>query len=144
VLGLDNVPLELPIAGAGSRTLAASSTAAEMLRAALIRLRRRHRPVLVNLQDPDLVRLALGVPENTAGAFAKVAALEILLANGRLGKRLRHAGVTVVAAAADQLAWRALDAYLATAMGASAPQRRSAQSEGQRPSSTSMSEPSGS
>ena len=118
--------------------------AAEMLRAALLRLRRRHRPLLVNLQDPDLMRLALGVPASAAEAFAKVSAVEILLANGRLGKRLRRGGIAVVAASADQLAWRTLQAYLGAVAGASAPQRRSAQSDGHAPPTGSISEPSGS
>jgi uncharacterized protein (DUF58 family) len=86
--------------------------AAELLRAALLRLARKHRPILVNLEDPDLVRLALGVPERTEQAFAKASSLEMLLANRRLGRRLQRAGIAVAVAAADQLAWRALESYL--------------------------------
>ena len=87
--------------------------AAELLRRAILELERRHRPILVNLQDPELVRLALGAPRAPADAFAKVSALEILLANRRLGARLRHAGVRVVSTSADRLALEALEAYLA-------------------------------
>ena len=44
--------------------------AAELLRAALICLRRRHRRILINLEDPDLVALALGIPATPEEAFA--------------------------------------------------------------------------
>lgn len=87
--------------------------AAELLREAVLRLERRHRPILLNLEDPELVALARGRPETEDDVFAKVAALEILLGNRRLGKRLRHAGVRVVNTPADRLALEALEAYLA-------------------------------
>ena len=83
----------------------------------MLRLERRHRPVLINLQDPELVALAVGEPRTAAGAFAKVSALEILLANRRLGTRLRHAGVRVVNTSADRLALEALEVYLAMFRG---------------------------
>ena len=81
------------------------------------------------------MRLALGVPERTEEAFAKVSSLEMLLANRRLGRRLQRAGIAVAVAAADQLAWRTLESYLT----ASQPQRRAPaqkglQSSGQTPS----------
>ena len=69
--------------------------------------------MLINLQDPELVHLAEGEPETVDNAFAKVSALEILLANRRLGARLRHAGVRVVNTSADRLALETLEAYLA-------------------------------
>lgn len=87
--------------------------AAELLRQAVLRLERRHRPILVNLQDPEVLGLALGSPENPEDAFAKVAALDIVDANRRLGRRLRKAGVRVVETAADRLALETLEAYLA-------------------------------
>jgi uncharacterized protein (DUF58 family) len=87
--------------------------AAEVLRQAVLRLERRHRPILINLEDPELLALAHGVPETPAEAFAKVSALEILLANRRLGSELRHAGIRVVGTAADRLALEALRNYLA-------------------------------
>jgi uncharacterized protein (DUF58 family) len=113
--------------------------AAELLRTALLRLARKHRPILVNLEDPNLVRLALGVPERTEAAFAKVSSLEMLLANRRLGRRLQRAGIAVAVAAADQLAWRTLESYLS----ASRPPRhraaqRDLQSSGHTPSSGTM------
>jgi uncharacterized protein (DUF58 family) len=86
--------------------------AAELLREALLGLGRKYRPLLINLEDPDLVRLALGIPASAEEAFAKASSLEMLLANRRLGRRLQRAGVAVAAAAADQLAWKALAAYL--------------------------------
>ena len=101
--------------------------AAELLRTALVRLGRKHRPVLVNLEDPDLVRLALGVPTRPEEAFAKTSALEMLLANRRLGRRLRRAGIAVAVAAADQLAWTVLESYLQ----ASAPRRGQGAVQGQ-------------
>jgi uncharacterized protein (DUF58 family) len=87
--------------------------AADLLRQAVLRLERRHRPILINLEDPELIGLARGAPKNVAQAFAKVSALEIQLANRRLATELRHAGVRVVNAAADRLALEALEAYLA-------------------------------
>lgn len=87
--------------------------AADLLRQAVLRLERRHRPILINLEDPELIGLARDAPETVAQAFAKVSALEIQLANRRLGAELRHAGVRVVGAPADRLALEALEAYLA-------------------------------
>lgn len=87
--------------------------AAELLRRSVLRLERRHRPILINLQDPEIVALAEGAPTTPAEAFAKSQALEILLANRRLGTRLRHAGIRVVSTSADRLALEALEAYLA-------------------------------
>ncbi len=86
--------------------------AAELLREAVLGLRRKHRPILVNLEDPELRRLAQGAPATTEEAFAKVASLGILLANRGLGRRLRHAGIRVASASADQIAWEALASYL--------------------------------
>jgi uncharacterized protein (DUF58 family) len=88
--------------------------AAELLRESLVAMARRHRPVLVNLEDPQLVRLALGRPQTPEEAFAKVASLEILLANRRLVRGLRRSGIRVASAPADRLAWETLSAYLAT------------------------------
>ncbi len=91
--------------------------AAELLRRAVLRLERRHRPILINLQDPELVALGTGLPETAEDVFAKVSALDILLANRRLGARLRHAGIRVVNTSADRLALEALEAYLAMFRG---------------------------
>ena len=99
--------------------------AAELLRTALLRLARKHRP------DPRQPRGSRPRPpgprdaRRTEEAFAKVSSLEMLLANRRLGRRLQRAGIAVAVAAADQLAWRTLESYLS----ASRP-RRSGRSEG--------------
>jgi uncharacterized protein (DUF58 family) len=100
--------------------------ATELLREALLGLGRRHRPLLINLEDPDLVRLATGMPDSPEEAFAKTSSLEMLLANRRLGRRLQRAGIAVVAAPADQLAWKTLVAYLGLWAGRGAAARRSA------------------
>jgi MoxR-like ATPase len=91
--------------------------AAELLRHAVLRLERRHQPILINLQDPELLALANCEPDIPAEAFAKISAMEILLANRRLGGELRHAGIRVVSPAADRLALEALGAYLALFQG---------------------------
>jgi uncharacterized protein (DUF58 family) len=114
--------------------------AAELLREALVGLARRHRPILINLEDPGLVRLAFGVPATVEEAFAKVSSLEMLLANRRLAQRLKRAGILVAAAAADQLAWKTLEAYLGLTRAAprsARAQRRSSQVAGQEPFSSS-------
>lgn len=87
------------------------------LREALARLARRHRAVFVNLEDPELAALARRPPADVAQAFAKVSALEILLGNRRLARRLRRTGIRVVHASADQLAWGAIEAWMATRSG---------------------------
>ncbi len=89
--------------------------AAELLRESLLRLRRRHRVILMNLEDPELAQLALGQPATVEEAFAKTAALEVLLANRRLGRQLRRAGIHVVTTPADRLTWGGLEAYLSLA-----------------------------
>lgn len=86
--------------------------AADLLRQAMLRLERRHRPILLNLEDPELIALAYGAPQKPEAAFAKVAALEILQSNRRLATQLRHAGIRVVNCPADRLALEALEAYL--------------------------------
>jgi uncharacterized protein (DUF58 family) len=95
--------------------------ATELLREGLLRLRRRHRPILVNLEDRELSSLALGAPSSPEEAFAKVSGLEILLANRRLARRLRHAGIDVVVTVAAELVWDTLEAYLVS----SGPRQRS-------------------
>jgi uncharacterized protein (DUF58 family) len=94
--------------------------AAELLRESLLRLGRRHRALLVNLEDPELRQLAAAPPVTTAQAFAQVASLEIQLANRRLARHLRRGGVQVVNSPADRLALETLEAYLAVFRGAAA------------------------
>jgi len=85
---------------------------AEILQEALRRLRRRHRPVLVNLEDASVRRLAEAAPADSAEAYAKLAALEILLRNRDLATELRRRGIPAVAAPADRLALESLETYL--------------------------------
>jgi uncharacterized protein (DUF58 family) len=87
--------------------------AAELLRESLLRLGRRHRALLLNLEDPELRALAAAEPETPPQAFAQVASLEIQLANRRLARHLRRGGIRVVNTPADRLALEALEAYLA-------------------------------
>jgi len=85
---------------------------AELLREALLALRRQHRPLLVHLEDPDITRLALQSPATAIEAYAKVSALEILLGNRRLSTWLRHSGIEALSTSADRLTLDTLDAYL--------------------------------
>ena len=94
--------------------------AAELLRESLLRLGRRHRTLLLNLEDPELRRLATAAPETAPQAFAQVASLEILLANRRLARHLRRGGIRVVNTPADRLALEALEAYLSVYRSAAA------------------------
>ena len=93
---------------------------AELLRRGLQALVRRHRVLLVNLEDADLSRLAWGPPSSALEAFAKVSALEILEANRELAVLLRRSGITVASAPSDRLALETLDAYLDRARGPAA------------------------
>ncbi|MCB1055096.1 MAG: DUF58 domain-containing protein [Acidobacteria bacterium] len=94
-------------------TSVADLAAGELLRDSLLQLERRHRPLLVNLRDPDLETLARRPPTSPEEAFAQVSALEILLANRRLARHLRRAGIRIVETPADRLALDALESYLA-------------------------------
>ncbi len=91
--------------------------AAELLRDSLLRLERRHRPLLINLEDPQIRDLAHQRPQRPEEAFAQASALEILLANRRLARQLRRSGIRVVNTAADRLALETLEAYLSLFRG---------------------------
>lgn len=86
--------------------------AVERLRTAVLALGRRYRTLLVNLEDPRVSELAHGAPGDVPGAYAKAAAMEILLANRKLGRRLRRAGTFTVTTPADRLASETLQGYL--------------------------------
>lgn len=90
---------------------------ADLLREALLRLRRRHRPLLINLEDPVVRALAEGVPTGPAEAYAKLASLEIILRNRQLARQLRRSGIASVSASADALALETLEAYFALLSG---------------------------
>lgn len=85
---------------------------AEQLASALAALAQRHRPLLVNLEDPGLVAWARSIPADVEGAFAKTSALGLAHANHALTTRLRSQGIDVVAAPADGLALAVLQRYL--------------------------------
>ncbi len=91
--------------------------AAELLRESLLRLAVRHRPLLLNLEDPDLRRLAVAAPASAEEAFAQVAAMEIILGNRRLATHLRRGGIRVITSSAEQLALSTLESYLALIRG---------------------------
>ncbi|HEY0557202.1 MAG TPA: DUF58 domain-containing protein [Thermoanaerobaculia bacterium] len=97
--------------------------AAELLRESLLRLGRRHRALLLNLEDPELRALAADPPATPAAAFAQVASLGVQLANRRLSRHLRRGGVRVVNTPADRLALEALEAYLSIFRGTAASAR---------------------
>lgn len=86
--------------------------AADSVRDALGILRKRHRPILVNLEDPDLHRLGLSPAHTSLEAFARTGALGILAGNRKMATRLRHAGVSVASVSAKDLASQTLQLYL--------------------------------
>jgi uncharacterized protein (DUF58 family) len=110
---------ELAVRGEGRRATVvlfssvADLGAADLLREALLRLETRHRPLLVNLEDPELQTLARARASGVPEAFAKVSALGILVANRQLVRRMRRHGIRVLSVPADRLALEAIDAYLA-------------------------------
>lgn len=85
---------------------------AELLREALLTLRRHHRPLLVHLEDVDIARLASAMPATVVEAYAKVSAMEILLGNRELSARLRHFGIDSVSTSADRLTLETLEIYM--------------------------------
>lgn len=87
---------------------------AELLLSSLEKLARRHRPLLINLEDPTIRQLAEEPPATVPEAYAKISSLEILLRNRQLTQQLRHQGTPAVTAPADQLALETLESYLDT------------------------------
>ena len=85
---------------------------AELLREALLVLRRHHRPLLVHMEDPDIARLAFASPATAVEAYGKASAIEILLGNRRLSTSLRHSGIEALSTSADRLTLDTLDGYL--------------------------------
>lgn len=93
-------------------TSVSDALAADTLEAALAGLRKRHRPVLVNLEDPALVELAGSVPGDVVGAYVKTGALLIEQRNAALHAQLRAGGVEVLSTPADGLLTGVVRAYL--------------------------------
>lgn len=85
---------------------------AEPLGRGLLSLARRHRPLLVDLLDPDLEAAARSVPEDLEGAYVKTTAMGLQEANTALATRLRARGVDTLSAPADRLAVGMLQRYL--------------------------------
>lgn len=86
--------------------------AADVLGTALKGLAARHRPLLVNLQDPVLVDTARSVPETVPESYAKAAAMGMMAANAELETRLRASGIDTISQPASQLAVGVIRAYL--------------------------------
>lgn len=87
--------------------------ASQLLQSAVRDIARRHRVLLVNLEDPVIRALAEDPPTRTEEVFAKLYSLDILLHNRRLATQLRRRGITTVSASADQLALATLESYFA-------------------------------
>jgi len=87
--------------------------AAELLRSALNQISRRHRAMLINLEDPVIRSLAEDPPKTAPEVFAKLYSLDILLHNRKLAAQLRRRGILTVSASADRLALASLESYFA-------------------------------
>ena len=87
--------------------------ASQLLQSAVRDIARRHRVLLVNLEDPVIRALAEDPPTRTEEVFAKLYSLDILLHNRRLAAQLRRRGITTASASADQLALATLESYFA-------------------------------
>jgi uncharacterized protein (DUF58 family) len=85
---------------------------ADRVQDAVTILARRHRPLLVDLQDPSLHEIARCVPLDAAEAYAKVSAMGLVHANRELARRLRAHGVDVLSVPASKLAVSLLQHYL--------------------------------
>lgn len=85
---------------------------AHRLSTAVAGLARRHRGVLVNLEDPDVAAAARGAPEDVDGAFVKVSAMRIQAGMHDLEARLGAAGVDVLTLDASRLAMGMIQRYL--------------------------------
>ncbi len=93
-------------------TSMADLVALEQLEETLFRLRRRHRVLLVNLEDPELERLALASPESEEEAFAKASALKILIANRKAARKFQVHGIRIMSTSASRFAAVAVSGYL--------------------------------
>lgn len=85
---------------------------AERLSGAMVGLARRHRPLVLNLEDPALVTHARANPSNTAEAASKISALAMVSQLAGLTSRMRGSGVDVLDLPADRLAIGLVQKYL--------------------------------
>lgn len=93
-------------------TSALDLVTAESLGKALVGLASRHRPLLVNLEDPGMIRHARSTPDDVEGAYAKVSAMSMARADRALTARLRGAGVEALSVSADRIAVGMIQKYL--------------------------------
>lgn len=107
------VKLGVPRATVVVFTSVSDLSSAELLRTSLVRLKRRFRTMLLNLEDPEIAALAQGCPQSMPEAYAKLASLEIQLANRDLLRLLKRGGVRAANAAANRLALVSIEGYLA-------------------------------
>ena len=109
-----NRALELDAHGATVvlMTSLADLSVSEVLRQAVGHLARRHRVLVVNLEDADLRRLSEEKPGDIEDAFALTSALGIRIGNRNLARRMRRWGVDTVTSPADRLALDAVSSYL--------------------------------
>jgi uncharacterized protein (DUF58 family) len=90
----------------------AEQAVADTLLPALPLVARDHLVVIASVRDPAVVAAAEVSPTDTAGAYAKAAAIAALEERRRLIARLRSMGITVVDAPPGRLATLLADAYL--------------------------------
>ena len=86
---------------------------AERLQASLTALGRRHRALLVDLQDPAVIALSRAIPKDGEEAFAKAAAIGFLTRSDTLHQTLRKSGVDVLTTSAAGLSLGLLERYFA-------------------------------
>ncbi len=84
----------------------------EALGEALGLLALRHRPLLVNLEDPGLIEHLSARPNDLLGAFAKTSAMSISAANQLLSNRLRSRGIDLLSTNATGLTIGMIQTYL--------------------------------
>lgn len=85
---------------------------ADILGRALFGLAARHRPLLVNLEDPELLSCYESIPSDVVGGYAKASAMSIVESNRSLGTRLRAQGVEVLTTPASLLTISVIQGYL--------------------------------
>lgn len=78
----------------------------------LARLRRKHLPVCIALEDASLSALAERTPKDEREAFARAAAADLALERALVQAELRGAGIGLVEAPQSGLALAAVDRYL--------------------------------
>lgn len=84
----------------------------DALIAALGQLARRHLPVCVMVSNPDIVRLAALVPENSQQAYEKVVAQRLLDERHAIIERIQRQGALVLDVPAEQLTSGVINRYL--------------------------------